>query len=164
MVVVASVVAASIAGRKASASSAQSNPHSGFIAMKTAEQVTGVNLTQSTTISATAKASNVIKAEETYYNNTSDKSILIVIVQFSNNTTATNFFNSEMNILDSAHTTITNATYDTFSYSYATVSSTPYFEGLSIGHSGDFVFLIMDINIPVLNFNGFIQDQVNTMM
>ena len=162
--VVASVVAVSMTGQKPYNQPAQINPHFGFITLNMAKQITGTNLTQSATASTTVKASKVIKAEETFYNSTSGGSILIVIAQFSNSTTATSFFNSEMSILNSAHTTITNATYDTFSYSYASVSFSSYFEGLAIGHSGDFVFLITDINIPVSNFNTVIQNQINAMM
>ncbi|MGC8580489.1 MAG: hypothetical protein ACP5MB_10600 [bacterium] len=162
--VVVSIVAVSMTVSYYSVPPPQYTPHFGFITQSTAEQITGINITQSQTISTTPEESNAIKAEVTFYNNTSGKSILIMVAQFSNTASADSFFNSEMKIFNSTHTTIINATYYTFNYSYTTVSLMSSFEGLAIGHCRDFVFLISDINIPISNFNVLIQAQINTMI
>ncbi|MGC8497798.1 MAG: hypothetical protein ACP5NL_07385 [Thermoplasmata archaeon] len=139
-----------------------SGPHFGFVPINKAENITGTTLTQSTTSYSGNATYAVTKGEVIYYNSSSGGRIMIVIAQFSNASVASNFYKTE--ISTATLTTVwTNSTFNGFNYAYISESFSGYYMGLSVGHSGQYFFMIYDINLPITNFNALIQDQISAM-
>ncbi len=138
--------------------------HFGFISVNTADNITGTTLTQIPVLATNSSPSGVIKAQAMNYlmnQSTSSDSITIIVQQFSNSTGATNFYNNEFNTSKIA--TPTYGSYKAFDYFYVSVSLSSYYEALAVGHAGQFVFVIADVNIPISSLNTLVQDQINAM-
>ncbi len=135
--------------------------HFGFISVNTADNITGTMLTQIPVLATNSSPSGVIKAQEMEYQKTSSDIVTITILQFLNTTGATNFYNKEVNITKTA--TPTYGSYKAFDYFYVSASLSSYYEALAVGHAGQFVFAILDVNIPISSLNTLVQDQINAM-
>lgn len=163
IVVVIVVVAVSIIIYKPSSSpSSSASTHLAFIPINKVENLTGTTLTQSTVSYSGTSTYAITKGEITYYNSSSGGHIMIMVAQFSNVSEASNFYKTEISTA-SKTTSLINSTFNGFNYAYKSVSFSDLYEGLAIGHNGQFVFLILDINIPISNFNALIQYQITAM-
>ncbi len=93
---------------------------------------------------------------------------MTLISQFSNSSVANSFYLNQMSNLTTLHVSLTYSIYDSFNYSYASVTLkntyASVFIGIAGGHSGSFVFLIIDLGIPTSNFNSLIQAQISAMV
>ncbi len=135
--------------------------HFGFISVNTADNLTGTMLTQIPVLATNSSPSGVIKAQAMEYQSTSSDIVTISVLQFSSTTGATNFYNNEFNTTKIA--TPTNGSYKAFDYFYVSASLSSYYEALAVGHAGQFVFAILDVNIPISSLNTLVQDQINAM-
>ncbi|MEM4058179.1 MAG: hypothetical protein QXZ12_05580 [Thermoplasmata archaeon] len=142
--------------------SSSSGPHFGFVSDSTANKMTGTTLTQSSISSVPPSGYSITKGEEMFYNSSSGGHIMIVVVQFSNTSDASSFYIKEIDTA-SLSTSLTNDTYNGFNYAYESSTYSSLYLGLAIGHDGQFVFLITDVNVPITNFNTFAQDQISAM-
>lgn len=143
-------------------SSPSPGPHLAFIPLNKAENLTGTTLTYSTVSYSSTSTSSIIKGEEAYFNNSFGGHIIIIAIQFSNISKASNFYNTTVSKA-SLNTSFINNMFKGFNYVYSYESLSNFYEGLAIGHSEQFVFIIFDINIPISSFNVFIQDQITAM-
>jgi len=140
-----------------------SSTHFAFVPVNKAENLTGTTLTQYTFPYSKASTNGAIKGEITYYNSTSGGHIMIGIIQFTNTTECSNFYNTELKTISSFNVAMTNSTFNGFNYVYVSESIISNYLGESFGHSGQYLFMIVDENIPVSNFNALIQDQITAM-
>jgi len=147
-----------------------SSTHFAFVPVNKAENLTGTTLTQYTFPYSKASTNGAIKGEITYYNSTSGGHIMIGIIQFTNTTECSNFYNTELktipsfnNTFSSFNVTMANCIFNGFNYVYIYKSIISNYLGESFGHSGQYLFMIVDENIPVSNFNALIQDQITAM-
>ncbi len=135
--------------------------HFGFISVNTADNITGTTLTQ-IPVSVHSLGIGVIKAQEMEYQKNSSDIVMIDIAQYSNTTGATNFYNKDLNLTKTVVTT-TNGSYKAFDYFYASSSLSSNYEALVVGHAGQFVFAITDVDVPISSLNTLVQDQINAM-
>ncbi len=171
VIVVVAVVLVTIPSLTSHSPSSPS-PHFGFVSLSTVEYyANNTTLTESSVITVTVYSSVVVpapglvKAEEVFFNSsTFGRMILIVVAQFSNSSSATNFFLQEMKTKVTFSVPYINSSYDSFNYSYAPKSVINIPEGIALGISNNFVFNIVDAGVPVPNFNGLIQAQISAMV
>jgi len=150
--------------------SSSSSTHFAFVPVNKVENLTGTTLTQYTFTYSKASTNGVIKSEVAYYNSTSGGHIMIGIIQFTNTTECSNFYNTELktissfnNTFSSFNVTMANCIFNGFNYVYIYKSIISNYLGESFGHSGQYFFMIVDENIPVSNFNALVQDQITAM-
>ncbi len=149
--------------------STSSNPHFGFVSVNIIDNIAGTTLTQTpvSNLNITLNGiintppNSVIKEQAMEYNSTSGCSVIITVIQFSNVNGATNFYNNDINTLKNE--TLIYGSYKTFDYVYVSVTYSSFYEGLAVGHTGQFVFAILDVDIPLSNLNNLVQDQINAM-
>ncbi|MCW1311767.1 MAG: hypothetical protein QXJ93_02860 [Candidatus Rehaiarchaeum fermentans] len=139
-----------------------SGPHFGFVSNSTANEITGTTLTQSSISYVPPSGYSITKGEEMFYNSSSGGHIMIIVVQFSNTSDASSFYKNEI-ASASLTTSLTYDTYNGFNYAYESQTSSSLYLGVAIGHDGQFVFLIVDVNVPITNFNAFAQAQISAM-
>ncbi len=141
--------------------------HLGYIPLKTADNITGTNLTFVERSYNNSQGYTIIKSKEILYNSSSGGHIIIILLQFSNASEANDFYNSEMHNAFSnfsqSYITVTNNTYRGFNYTNGLISFSNLYEGISLGHDGSFFFMVYDINIPISNFNELTQEQIFAM-
>ena len=170
IIAVAIIVAVIISVVVATSPTSSALQHFGFVSVNMANNITGVTLTGATVSATNTSVNGVIKAEAMEYNSTSGGHIIISVLQFSNANGATNFYNKEANTVKNItryaptiYTNLTNGSYKVFDYLYASASLSSYYEGLAVGHNGQFIFVILDVNIPLSNINNLVRAQINAM-
>jgi len=171
VVVVIVVVAVVLVALPSLSSHSQSSPspHFGFVSLSTVEYYAN-NTTFTESPIATFKSVSLayeligfVKGERVFFNSTVGN-IIITVSQFSNSSDATGYYLSQVSYLANIQVYYPHGSYDSFIYSYAPKSVPLNFLGEAVGHGGDFVFIIVDMGIPISNFNGLIQAQISAMV
>ena len=94
-------------------------------------------------------------------------------IEFSTQAEATSYYNAiysnESASLAALNVTVHNGTYGGFSYFNATFQGGSTFPGINlyeyiaVGHAGRFLFVIVDVNVPMTNPKLILDDQINAM-
>ncbi len=169
VIVVVAVVLITLPSSSTSHPLSLSSPHFGFVSLSTVEHyANGITFTESsittiTPISLTYEIVGFVKGERVFFNSTVGN-IIITVSQFSNSSDATGYYLSQESQLATIQVYYSHGSYDSFNYSYAPTSVPLHYEGVAVGHSGSFVFIIVDMGIPISNFNGLIQAQISAMV
>lgn len=141
--------------------------HLGYIPLKTADNVTRTNLTETVISHTNLTGYAIIGSKEILYNSSSGRQIIIVAIQFSNASGANDFYNSEISPafsnISKSSITVTNNTFRGFNYTNGVLSFAGLYEGISFGHYSSFFLGVFDLNIPISNFNALVQDQIFAM-
>ena len=99
--------------------------------------------------------------------------ILLGSIEFSTQAEATSYYNAiysnESASLAALNVTVHNGTYGGFSYFNATFQGGSTFPGINlyeyiaVGHAGRFLFVIVDVNVPMTNPKLILDGQINAM-
>ncbi len=99
--------------------------------------------------------------------------IMLGSIEFSTQAEATSYYNAiysnESASLAALNVTVHNGTYGGFSYFNATFQGGSTFPGINlyeyiaVGHVGRFLFVIVDVNVPMTNPKLILDDQINAM-